>query len=127
MEYKRSAGILLHPTSLPGDFGIGELGSEALNFIDFLKNSGQTLWQIFPLGPTGYGDSPYQSFSTFAGNPYLISFEKLYKEGLLSKSDLELMPASNPHKIDFGSIFQNKLKVLRIISKYESFHYYSNF
>jgi len=114
MEYKRSAGILLHPTSLPGDFGIGELGSEALNFIDFLKNSGQTLWQIFPLGPTGYGDSPYQSFSTFAGNPYLISFEKLYKEGLLSKSDLELMPASNPHKIDFGSIFQNKLKVLRI-------------
>lgn len=114
MVYQRSAGILLHPTSLPGDFGIGELGSEALNFIDFLKNSGQTLWQIFPLGPTGYGDSPYQSFSTFAGNPYLISFEKLYQEGLLSKSDLELMPRSNPNQIDFGSIFQNKLKVLHL-------------
>lgn len=65
MEYKRSAGILLHPTSLPGDNGIGELGEEAIKFVDFLKNSGQTLWQIFPLGPTGYGDSPYQSFSTF--------------------------------------------------------------
>ena len=114
MEYKRSAGILLHPTSLPGDFGIGELGSEALNFIDFLKNSGQTLWQIFPLGPTGYGDSPYQSFSTFAGNPYLISFEKLIEEGLLSKSDLELMPPSNPNQIDFGAIYNNKFKVLRI-------------
>ncbi len=114
MEYQRSVGILLHPTSLPGEFGIGELGSEALNFIDFLKNSGQTLWQIFPLGPTGYGDSPYQSFSTFAGNPYLISLEKLFQEGLLSKSDLELMPLSNPNQIDFGSIFQNKLKVLRI-------------
>lgn len=114
MEYQRSAGILLHPTSLPCDYGIGELGSEALNFINFLNNSGQTLWQIFPLGPTGYGDSPYQNFSTFAGNPYLISLEKLYQEDLLTKSDLALMPMSNPNQVDFGSIFKNKLKVLRI-------------
>ena len=114
MKYNRSAGILLHPTSLPGKYGIGELGSEAINFINFLTKSGQKLWQIFPLGPTGYGDSPYQSFSTFAGNPYLISFEKLLEEGLLSKTELDYMPASDPHKIDFGSIYQNKLKVLRV-------------
>lgn len=114
MEYNRSAGVLLHPTSLPGKYGIGELGSEAINFVDFLSNSGQKLWQIFPLGPTGYGDSPYQSFSTFAGNPYLISFEKLLDEGLLSKIELSNMPISDPHKIDFGSIYVNKLKLLRI-------------
>jgi len=114
MEYDRSAGILLHPTSLPGEYGIGELGSEAIHFIDFLSNSGQKLWQIFPLGPTGYGDSPYQSFSTFAGNPYLISFEKLLEEGLLSKTELSNMPLANPHKVDFGSIYENKLKLLRI-------------
>ncbi len=69
MEIRRSAGILLHPTSLPGKFGIGDLGPNACKFIDLLKNAGQTLWQIFPLGPTGYGDSPYQCFSAFAGNP----------------------------------------------------------
>jgi len=114
MKYNRSAGILLHPTSLPGKYGIGELGSEAINFINFLRKSGQKLWQIFPLGPTGYGDSPYQSFSTFAGNPFLISFEKLLEEGLLSKTELDSMPTSDPHKIDFGSIYQNKLKVLRV-------------
>ncbi len=114
MDYNRSAGILLHPTSLPGDYGIGELGSEAIKFIDFLRDSGQTLWQIFPLGPTGYGDSPYQSFSTFAGNPYLISFEKLHEEGLLSQSDLDLMPPSNANQIDYGAIYNNKYKLLYI-------------
>ena len=114
MEYKRTAGILLHPNSLPGKFGIGELGSEAINFVNFLHNSGQKLWQVFPLGPTGYGDSPYQSFSTFAGNPYLISLEKLHEENLLSEEELNMMPNSDPHKIDFGSIYENKLKVLRV-------------
>ena len=114
MDYKRSSGVLLHPTSLPGRFGIGELGNEAVSFVDFLSNSGQKLWQVFPLGPTGYGDSPYQSFSTFAGNPYLISLEKLHEEGLLSKLELNMMPMANPHKIDFGSIYINKLKVLRL-------------
>ena len=114
MKYNRTAGILLHPTSLPGKFGIGELGSEAINFVNFLHNSGQKLWQVFPLGPTGYGDSPYQSFSTFAGNPYLISLEKLHEENLLSEEELNMMPNSDPHKIDFGSIYENKLKVLRV-------------
>jgi 4-alpha-glucanotransferase len=114
MKYQRSAGILLHPTSLPGKYGIGEFGSEAINFINFLKSSGEKLWQVFPLGPTGYGDSPYQSFSTFAGNPYLISLEKLFEEDLLSESDLNLMQNLNPHQIDYGSIYNNKLKVLRI-------------
>ena len=88
MRFERSAGILLHPTSLPGKFGIGDLGKEAYNFIDFLESAGQKLWQVFPLGPTGYGDSPYQCFSAFAGNPLLISPEKLMEEGFLSEDDL---------------------------------------
>jgi 4-alpha-glucanotransferase len=80
MNFERSSGILLHPTSLPGKFGIGSLGKEAFDFVDFLVESGQKLWQVFPLGPTGYGDSPYQCFSAFAGNPLLISLEKLCEE-----------------------------------------------
>ena len=72
MRFPRSAGILLHPTSLPGPNGIGELGPEALRFLDLLADAGVTLWQMLPLGPTGYGNSPYQCFSTFAGNPLLI-------------------------------------------------------
>lgn len=113
MEFSRSAGILLHPTSLPGKFGIGELGSEIYNFINFLKDSGQTLWQVFPLGPTGYGDSPYQCFSAFAGNPLLISLEKLKEEGLLTEDDLNTLPGFNPHNIDFGNIIPVKTNLLR--------------
>lgn len=79
--YTRKAGILLHPASLHGDYSIGTLGDKCLEFIDFLEKSKQKLWQIFPLGPTGYGDSPYQSFSAFAGNPYLIDLEYLVKDG----------------------------------------------
>ena len=77
MEFIRSSGLLLHPTSFPGPHGIGDLGEAAYNFVDFLVESKQTLWQVLPLGPTGYGDSPYQCFSAFAGNPLLISLEKL--------------------------------------------------
>jgi 4-alpha-glucanotransferase len=95
---ERSAGILLHPTSLPGKFGIGDLGSEAYRFIDFLKEAGQTLWQVFPLGPTGYGDSPYQCFSAFAGNPLLVSPEKLIGDGFLSEDDIKNPPLSDPKK-----------------------------
>ncbi|MFN3693607.1 MAG: 4-alpha-glucanotransferase, partial [Ignavibacterium sp.] len=73
MKFERNAGILLHPTSLPSKYGIGDLGNDAFLFIDFLEKAGQKLWQVFPLGPTGYGDSPYQCFSAFAGNPNLIS------------------------------------------------------
>ena len=76
MTFPRSSGILLHPTSLPGRFGIGDLGPEAYGFVDFLAAAGQRIWQVLPLGPTGYGDSPYQLFSAFAGNPLLISLDQ---------------------------------------------------
>ncbi|MEN6491200.1 MAG: 4-alpha-glucanotransferase, partial [Rectinema sp.] len=82
MQFSRSSGILMHPSSLPGQYGIGTLGAEARAFVDFLAEAGQKLWQILPLGPTGYGDSPYQSTSAFAGNPYLIDPEMLAGEGL---------------------------------------------
>jgi 4-alpha-glucanotransferase len=111
MNIERSAGILLHPTSLPGKFGIGDLGPNAFGFIEFLKSAGQTLWQIFPLGPTGYGDSPYQCFSAFAGNPLLISPELLQKDGLLNNSDLQNIPNYNPTQIDFGNIIKYKYKL----------------
>ena len=78
----RKSGILAHPTSFPSKYGIGDLGKGAYEFVDFLEKSGQKLWQILPLGQTGYGDSPYQSFSAFAGNPYFIDFDILNKEGL---------------------------------------------
>lgn len=113
MQIERSAGILLHPTSLPGKFGIGDLGPNAYHFIDFLKSSGQTLWQTFPLGPTGYGDSPYQCFSAFAGNPLLISPELLLKDGLLSEKDLQDVPDFNSHKIDFGWVINYKYGLLK--------------
>ncbi|MBM7623612.1 4-alpha-glucanotransferase [Sporohalobacter salinus] len=86
--FKRQSGILLHPTSLPGEYGIGSLGEEAYKFVDFLVASDQKIWQILPLGPTGYGNSPYQSFSAFAGNPLLISLERLRKDALLDEKDL---------------------------------------
>jgi 4-alpha-glucanotransferase len=113
MIIERSAGILLHPTSLPGKFGIGDLGPNAFRFVDFLKGAGQKLWQVFPLGPTGYGDSPYQCFSAFAGNPLLISPELLYKEGFLNKDDIENTPSFNPHQIDFGNVINYKSNLLR--------------
>src|SRR5215218_7060055 len=90
MILPRSAGILLHPTSLPGTNGIGELGSEALRFLDFLASTGVTLWQVLPLGPTGYGDSPYQCFSAFAGNPLLLSPDLLVESGLLAAGSLDI-------------------------------------
>ena len=87
MPFCRSSGVLLHPTSLPGGFGVGDLGPSAFEFIDFLASAGQRLWQVLPLGPTGYGDSPYQSFSAFAGNPLLISLERLVEDGMLTKAE----------------------------------------
>ena len=85
MNKLRSSGILLHPTSLPGKYGIGTLGAEAFKFIDFLRKSKQKIWQILPLGPTGYADSPYQCFSSNAGNPLLVDLDKLVEEKLLVK------------------------------------------
>ncbi|MCI0488371.1 MAG: 4-alpha-glucanotransferase [Blastocatellia bacterium] len=112
MHFSRSCGILLHPTSLPGRFGIGDLGSEAYNFADFLAASGQSLWQVLPLGPPGFGNSPYQSYSAFAGNTYLISPEHLLGDNLLSEDDLENAPRFPADSVDFGRSVEFKNALL---------------
>ena len=112
MKFSRSGGILLHPTSLRGRYGIGDLGPEAFRFVDWLVSTGCKLWQILPLGPTGYGDSPYQCFSAFAGNPYLISFDDLIEDGLLAQNDFVDMPAFNASRVDFGAVIPWKLGLL---------------
>lgn len=104
---------MLHPTSLPGRYGIGALDQAAYDWVDFLAQTRQTLWQVLPLGPTGYGDSPYQSFSTFAGNPYLISVEALVQEGLLDQTLLDLAPLFPNDRVDYGAIYTWKLPLLR--------------
>ena len=105
---RRTAGVLLHPTSLPGPYGIGDLGPECLRFLDFLVEARQGLWQVLPLGPTGYGDSPYQCFSAFAGNPLLVSLDALADDGLLERSDLEGRPAFPAERVDFGAVIDWK-------------------
>jgi 4-alpha-glucanotransferase len=112
MPFPRTSGILLHPTSLPSPFGIGDLGNEAYRFVDFLVESNQQIWQILPLGPTGYGDSPYQCFSAMAGNPLLISLEMLQVQGLLSVDDL-FNPPNFPLSIDFGWVIHIKMPLLQ--------------
>ncbi len=113
MDFPRGSGILLHPTSLAGEFGIGDLGPEAFRFVDFLVRSGQTYWQILPLAPTGYGDSPYQSVSAFAGNTLLISPQKLVDDGLLSADDIAARPVfAADNKVDFGAVYQWKSQLL---------------
>ncbi|SFH66638.1 4-alpha-glucanotransferase [Pseudobutyrivibrio sp. OR37] len=110
---KRSSGILLPISSLPSAYGIGTLGKAAYDFADFLKASGQKYWQVLPLGPTSYGDSPYQSFSTFAGNPYFIDLEMLVEDGLLTKSEIEKENwGTNPRYVDYGQIYVSRFKVL---------------
>ena len=111
----RSSGILLPVASLPGKYGIGAFSKEAYKFIDFLKAAGQNYWQILPLGPTGYGDSPYQSFSTFAGNPYFIDLDTLIEEGLLKKSEVNKYDwGNNGSYIDYEKIWLSRFKVLKI-------------
>jgi 4-alpha-glucanotransferase len=107
----RSAGLLLHPTSLPGPYGIGDLGPAAMNWIDALARARQTWWQVLPLGPTGYGDSPYQSGSTFAGNPYLISPDLLADDGLVQRADIEGVQFPAEH-VDFGPVIDFKVRLL---------------
>lgn len=107
----RSAGILLHPTSLPGPHGIGSLGAHARAFVDFLHTAGQSLWQVLPLGPTGYGDSPYASLSTFAGNPMLVDLETLVADGLLAPSELADVPKSTA-QVDYGAVIPFKAEML---------------
>ncbi len=104
----RNTGILVHPTSFPSPYGIGDLGDGAYDFIDFLAACKLSLWQVLPLGPTSFGDSPYQSFSTFAGNQLLISPELLYKEGYLEQADLENIPQFDLHKVDYGAVINYK-------------------
>jgi 4-alpha-glucanotransferase len=109
---ERLAGILLHPTSLPGPYGIGDLGPATTTFLDFLAATGQRLWQVLPLGPTGYGDSPYQCFSAFAGNPLLVSLDRLREEGLVGAADLAKRPAFPEREVDFGPVIEWKRPLL---------------
>ena len=113
MSFPRSSGVLLHPTSLPGPFGIGDLGPEAYKFVDFLVAAGQSLWQVLPLGPTGYGDSPYACYSAFAGNTLLISPEQLVSEGLLDHSSVHFVSTQIAQKINFGEAHKTKQQLLR--------------
>jgi 4-alpha-glucanotransferase len=110
----RSSGILMHLSSLPSSSGIGTLGKNAWEFVDFLKNAGQSYWQILPIGPTSYGDSPYQSVSTFAGNPYFIEFEELEKKDLLKRSEYsEIQWGSTPERVDYGMLYEKRYQVLQ--------------
>ncbi|MEI7770609.1 MAG: 4-alpha-glucanotransferase [Chloroflexales bacterium] len=117
MHFPRSSGILLHPTSLPGPWGIGDLGASAYRFVDFLAAAGQRLWQVLPLGPTGYGDSPYQCFSAFAGNPLLVSLDDLVDRGLLGQAELEAAAEAagdlGGDHVDYGRVIGFKLGLLR--------------
>ena len=110
----RSSGILMPMSSLPSPYGIGTMGKAAYKFVDFLKASGQKYWQLLPLGPTSYGDSPYASPSTFAGNPYYIDLDMLIADGLLRKKDVTGIDwGSDPEKVDYGAIFWSRYQVLR--------------
>jgi 4-alpha-glucanotransferase len=120
MKFPRASGILLHPTSLPGEFGIGDFGRHAFEFVDFLIESRQTYWQILPLGPTGYGDSPYQCFSAFAGSPLLISPEKLVEDGLITQKDIDTKPNFDSNRADYGGVYDWKNEILPIA--YRNFH-----
>ncbi len=105
-------------SSLPSKYGIGSMGEEAYKFVDFLKASGQSYWQLLPLGPTSYGDSPYSSFSTFAGNPYFVDLDSLCEEGLLKPEEIEGIDwGENPERVDYGKIYMNRFNVLGIAYK----------
>ncbi|MBK8345356.1 MAG: 4-alpha-glucanotransferase [Bacteroidetes bacterium] len=110
---KRASGILLHPTSLPGKYGMGALGKEAKAFIDFLSRARQTYWQILPLGPTGYGDSPYQCFSSNAGNPYLIDIDELVADGLITDADIPELTVEDETRINYGDVIDHKMAILK--------------
>ncbi len=111
----RSSGILMAVSSLPGPYGIGTFGRSAYEFADFLEKAGQRCWQMLPLGPTSYGDSPYQSFSSSAGNPYFIDLDMLIGEGLLKREEVEFREwGNNPRYVDYGKLYENRYEVLRI-------------
>ena len=111
----RKSGILMHITSLPSPYGVGTVGKCAYDFLDFLSQAGQTYWQILPVNPTGYGDSPYQAFSTFAGNHYLIDLDMLIAEGLLKQEEVDAFCwGEDEERVDYGSLYNNRLQVLRL-------------
>jgi 4-alpha-glucanotransferase len=111
----RESGILMHLSSLPGPYGIGTMGKQAYDFVDFLKAAGQSCWQILPLSPTGYGDSPYQSCSTFAGNPYLVDLDMLVEEGLLKTADLDgIAWCESETKVNYGTQYNQRWSILRL-------------
>ena len=110
----RASGILMPISSLPSAHGIGAMGAEARRFVEFLSKAGQAYWQILPICPTSYGDSPYQSFSTFAGNPYFIDLDELAKRGLLLPEEYENIDwESAPDTINYGALYEKRYKVLR--------------
>ncbi|MBR6977640.1 MAG: 4-alpha-glucanotransferase, partial [Lachnospiraceae bacterium] len=112
---ERLSGVLMPMSSLPSPYGIGTMGVEAYRFVDFLKASGQSYWQLLPLGPTSYGDSPYQSFSTYAGSPYYVDLEFLIRDGLLTREEVEAFDwGVRPDRTDYGILYENRFKVLRI-------------
>ena len=112
---ERSSGILMPLSSLPSPYGIGSFGKAAYEFADFLHAAGQGCWQLLPLGPTSYGDSPYQSFSTFAGNPYNIDLDLLVKDGLLKKKEITALNwGDDPRHVDYGALYENRYKVLAL-------------
>ena len=113
MNFPRASGLLLHPTLLPGPFGIGDLGPEAYAFADFLKTAGQSLWQVLPLGPTGYGNSPYACYSAFAGNTLLVSPDQLRRDALIPGEALASLPEFPKEKIDFEAVQQFKDSILQ--------------
>src|SRR6266851_8087284 len=115
MEFARTSGVLLHPTSLPGRYGIGDLGDAAVRWVDFLAETGQTLWQLLPFGYTGtdYSNSPYQALSAMAGNPLLISPERLTEQGLLTPAELESVPSFPRERVDYDAVTAWKMPVLR--------------
>ena len=111
---QRSAGILLPITSLPSKYGVGCFSQSAYDFVDWLHDAGQTYWQILPICPTSYGDSPYQSFSTFAGNPYFISLEALIEEGVLTQEECDAADfGSDPADVDYAKLYENRYPLLR--------------
>ncbi|NES96467.1 MAG: 4-alpha-glucanotransferase [Desertifilum sp. SIO1I2] len=113
MAFSRSSGILLHPTSFPSRFGIGDLGLESFRFIDFLVDSGQQYWQVLPIGPTGYGNSPYMSYAALAGNPLLISPDKLIDEGWLNEGDFTNLPEFPAHTVEYDRVYEVKIPLLK--------------
>jgi 4-alpha-glucanotransferase len=122
MRYPRASGVLLHPTSLPSPYGIGDLGDGAYALVDFLVESRQSLWQILPLGPTGYGDSPYQCFSSFAGNPLLVSPARLVQDGYLPETALAQAPDFPAERVDYGRVIDYKNELLALAHEHFATH-----